>query len=707
MATRRRWGGLVRLAGLGRLGKRHISRRVSVALLGAVLAAAGSGAWAQAGAASESAEEVVTGVDEMHGRSAHRLVESWVRRGGVPGQRAEALRARGVLGVRVTLRLRGVTVGMATQLRPDVASLLTAATDRRGLEEADPRGVDLVGLLEPATTAALRDAVASVGQAGGAEAAATGDGGVAQALGPQLSVDVQIAYDAERVVLLGRAGESVYSRFAPSHDGLLATRGDATSLVWPGTAVASNLSPNRQVVRLLHGLDLPPTDAERLGVADGVPLYRFAVLHLVRPRVDQPVLRLTRGGQLLPVRFVDRATLSNMADRVGQHLFGRFIGQGRVRGGYRPSRGIYQPELADDVEAALASYALVRLVERHRRDGEVDGIFDAYVTVAADVVQTVTQRLGESASGVDPTADQPPPADPGGVGAATFSLLTMLHAPAGTFTPELRQTVAEHLLQRVDESGRVRAASDDAASALPPATEAACLAALGELYRQTRDPQTGSAVMRLQESLWERTQGRFDVKALPWAAAAQVDTGPLLVDDGLLELPVQQERTARLASLLPVLGELQVVGRPRVGPADVMGGIVVQPGPEGSPPNPTWTTAPLFQFMAIVLRDQEAVGPGPRRGALLTLGGAARFLGQLMVDEPQAFAMSSPPEATGGIRLSLWDNRLDIAPSAVTLLGLMEWRDTVERLALPDEPDAGAAGTAADDPSLDTDEAGR
>ncbi len=52
-----------------------------------------------------------------------------------------------------------------------------------------------------------------------------------------------------------------------------------------------------------------------------------------------------------------------------------------------------------------------------------------------------------------------------------------------------------------------------------------------------------------------------------------------------------------------------------------------------------------------------------------------------MIDEPQTFAMSSPRDAAGGIRLSPWDNRLDVAPSAITLLGLLEWRDTADRLS--------------------------
>ena len=684
---------------------------------------------------------VVTGVDELHARTAQQLAESWVWRGGVPGQRAEPVRARGVLGVRVTLRLAGRTVGQSTRVRPDLADYLQAVTENRPPAEADPRGLDVVTLLEPAVTEALREAVQSVstqrrrgidrrsqadaaagemdgeGEEGGAEPAASSapddttgrwDAVDPTELGPQLGVDLQLAYELERVVRLGLPGESVYWHFAPSFHGLLASRGGEAAWVWPGTAVASNLSPDRQVLRLLTQLGLQPGDDDQLGVTGGAALYRFEVLHLVRPRAAQPVLGLVRGGQLLPARFVDQATLGNMADRIGLHLFGRFLGDGRVRGTYAPSRGIYQTPLADDREATLASYALVRLVDRKRQDRSLDGIVESYVTLARQVVDRVLLPLGEDGGEAVDTV------------AAAFSLLTMLHSPAGTFDPAQRTAVAELLQRRIDDTGRVRAAradaeaapgsapgssptaepgstagggsadggaGEDASAVLPAAAEAAVLAALAELYPQTRDPDTGAAVASLMDSLWTRTDGRFDVNALPWVAAAQDAAGPLLVDDGRIPADLHTQRQAQLAELLRVLGELQIVQRPALGPPDVLGGIIVQPAPEGSAPNPTWTTAPLFMFMALMIRDQDAVDAGQRRGALLTVGGAARFLGQLMVDEPQTFAMTSPDEATGGIRLSLWDNRLDIAPSAMTLLGLLEWRTTAQALA--GEPEAG------------------
>ncbi len=589
--------GLWRTCGMRR---GHHTRRgggatLALALWGTSLPAAGQGA-------------VVTQVDELHARTAHRLVESWVWRGGVPGQREEVIRARGLLGVRVTLRLRGVTVGMATAIRPDLRPFLEAADQDMPADQTDTSGLDLITLLEPATTEALNEALATVRQRRGEFGRSAQGVAVeldepftpnenrreidAATLGPRLGVDIQLAYQPERIVLLGLPGESIFTHFAPSHDGLLAVRAQEDSWIWPGTAVAANLGPDRQILRLLVGLGLRGTDRDRLAVREvgeggggvngggGVPVYRFKVLHLVRPRVDQPVLKLVRGAQLLPARFADDATLRGMTDRIGLHLFGRFIGDGQVRGGYRPSRNLYDPELADDAEASLAAYALMCLFDRKQRDGNAGGVSESYVTVASETVRRVLERVLR-----EPTPKGEPLTE-ADLAAATFSLLTILQAPAGTFPTDQRDRVAAFLQQRIDDQGQLRLGDQEPETTLSVAAEAACLAALTEVYRRTRQAEIGQAAARLADGLWTRTDGRFDVKALPWIAMSQAVLGGVMVDDQQVDAQVQTQRSETLLNLLPLLGELQVVRRPTLGPSDVIGGIVVQPGPEGSAPTP-------------------------------------------------------------------------------------------------------------------------
>ncbi len=623
------------------------------------------------------------GVDESHGRTVHRLVEEWVRRGGVPGERAAAVRVSGVMGVRVTLRLDGVTLGQSTKVRADMAERLTAAGAGRPWSALP--AIDLIELVEPATAEALADAVNQVKRqrlesrirAAGDPAAPKQQADVNPLeLGAQLQIDVQIAFAPEQIVLPPDApADHIYARFAPGFHGLFALPGPASNgfdagetLVWPATALAHNASPRRQIVRLLTRCGLKPDDEQLLGRADGVAAGRFEVLHLVRPTRDLPVMRLVRGGQLLPGRFVDEQTLSDLADRVALHLYNRHIGvNGEMRGTYLPARAQYNPQLASDLEAALASYTLVRYADRKRRDGNNDQFYLAMIEASQRAVDAAVGRLLN------------PEAQPDAVTAA-FCLLTILQAPAGTFDPAMAERVAGLLRSMIGPDGSMLANPDDPATALPAASSAAALAAISAYYQQTREAELGQTLAAAIESLWNRQQSRFDVNTLPWIARVHVKSSGLLEDAGWLDATTRQRRSDDLAAMNELIAELQVVERPALGPIDAEGGIILNQAPEGSPPNPNWQTAPLFSFMATTLRDPQVVPDRDRPGTLVTASAAARFVGQLMIDEPNCFGIRSPQEALGGIRLTLWDNTLDIAPSAITLMALLEMRETLDAL---------------------------
>ncbi|MEL7088591.1 MAG: hypothetical protein AAGL98_09170, partial [Planctomycetota bacterium] len=215
-----------------------------------------------------------------------------------------------------------------------------------------------------------------------------------------------------------------------------------------------------------------------------------------------------------------------------------------------------------------------------------------------------------------------------------------------------------------------------ATAGLAAASSAVVLLALVELHGRTEDAELARQIASVFARMWEQNNGRFNVNALPWVALAHVRGVPRLLEAGLIDAETVAKRNADLQWMLDHIDDGQVVNTPTLGPADVRGGIVTRPGPEGSPPNPTWQTAPLFSFLATVMRDPEIVPRGRRMGSLITASAAARFLGQLMMDKPNCFAVRSEAEAVGGIRLSLYDNRLDIAPSALTLLALLEMRET-------------------------------
>lgn len=622
-------------------------------------------------------------VGEGHARSAHRLVEQWVQRGGVPGERAGAIRVTDLVGVRVTLRSAGISLGDGTAFRPDLNPALLAAPVAVGGEPL--AAADLVSLLERATSAAFDDVMKRLEDRGleaRVRAAAGGgdDGGPPsrEQIGAGLEVDLQIARRGQRVVVRGDdpAG-AVFARFAPGFHGLLVTADPERPVaVWPATALALNLSPGRQIMRLLNAAGRDAADPEPLGRPDGVPLYRFDVLHVVRPRAAMAPVVLVRGGQLLPGRFVGQQMLAGMGERMARHLLARFIGGQRVRGSYHPSGDRFDPELADEQEAVLAALALMRYARDTRRRGHPDPLLGRFEDAAAGVANRVAGRLLAPDDLDDPVT-------------AGLALLTMLDAPAAAFEPALRDRLAAQLA----EPDADRNPDPDAAEPLPPASEALVAAALAGRFEQSRDAALGARVAERLAALWGRGGGGFDVFALPWALEAHLVASGPLIEDGLLEPAVAEARAAGLVALLDLVERRQVIGRPTLGPDDVMGGIVLRAAPEGSPPAPTWHTAHVVRFLALALRDDHTVPALRRPGVMVTASAAARFLGQLMIDEPSCFAVPNPDQALGGIRLALFDNTLDVAPTAVTLLAVTELTATLHAMQ------GGRAAPAADDPN--------
>ena len=128
---------------------------------------------------------------------------------------------------------------------------------------------------------------------------------------------------------------------------------------------------------------------------------------------------------------------------------------------------------------------------------------------------------------------------------------------------------------------------------------------------------------------------------------------------------------------------VQMTETPELGPADVIGGFELGhlSGRDANGSSQIgWRTAQILVFLAAALRQDELTPADRRTSRLLACGLAARFLGQLMVDEPSAFYMRSISDVLGGLRLSLWDNRLSVGPAAMALLATSELQEAIAQL---------------------------
>ncbi len=202
------------------------------------------------------------------------------------------------------------------------------------------------------------------------------------------------------------------------------------------------------------------------------------------------------------------------------------------------------------------------------------------------------------------------------------------------------------------------------------------------VVRNDRDALADAA--QLFERVWERTQGRLNTAQLPWLAWFDDRVGPALIEAKLLAPDAWSTRRLILAQGLDTLADQQIIDTPKLGPDDVLGGFQLRASPlvfKDSYPRPDWTTALPLAYVAVTLRDDaQFKNPADRFGPLITAQYAARFLQQLMMDAPSCFGTVGPENALGGVRLTLWDNRLEITASAMSLLAIDELRHTLRTL---------------------------
>lgn len=665
------------------------------------------------------AKPVVTGevefaplADWSHARAVYRLVEAWVLSASTEIKKdAAPIRVSGVAGVRVTLRRGGYTVGVGDAFIPELA----AGPVARLIKSDDDLGptCDLAALTRSATQQAMAAFGQELARVRSKQAEKYGQAAKSQGIAeivPFLTVDIQVAKLPKPVFVAPNAEEgAIYQTFAPGFHGLRLVRTDQTDLmpqawIWPATSLASNFTPRTQLLQLLTDLKFEDHKLAMLGRSDPLPqraptpkpattrpadakggapeipidknrheilpasLERFEVLHIARGNVQAPELLLTRGNILLPTNILDEQTLRELAERLASHLVRRIRSNGPLSGTmvgtYEPTSGGFEPAVASDEEIALTTLALSRWAQyMSRRDAgnpqqiKTDNAIVAAVNFARDRVIKGT-----------------PPAGPT---VAAMVVRTLTTAPHLSNNKSKRDEMLNVILACRNPDGSFRESAAESAKKLSTASQALLTSAMAAVYAQNTDPKLGEQARQSLELLWLDLDLTKAITALPWIIDAEFD---------LQKVPIpapppgaqQITRAQAINTIVTVLRDRQVVAAPTLGPADVVGGFEFSRLPIDAPPNPDWRSAFALDFIARAMRYPKAVPAKDRLSWVLSCGLSARFLAQLSFDEPSCFYVRSQPDAIGGVRMALWDNRLAAAPSAVSLIAVC---DLLESLA--------------------------
>ncbi len=669
----------------GRLGRVLPWRNTLAALLAITLSA--TAAWGQPDAAAPETPDTPQTpattpqplqaplLDEAHAEAAFRMVEGWVQDAAVPEEMPRQIMVTNAFGLRVSLRDAGQEVG---------AGEAFVEVPEQALDAPGP-AVDLLPLLARATQTALddyrqtlRDARAKAGQLVPDTAADGLPGQDAPRLDThRLNLGLEIAHRLQSLHLARAAPTTdLYNLFAPGYHGLRITRAAENAqpaeaaVTWPSLALAWNASPKSQIVQPLARLGYPLDAIDQVARTHGPPLQRFETLHLIRASRTQPIERLLRGNAATPRRQPVSELIQITADRIAAHLGNRFIRDGQVRGTYHPSTNRFDPAIAGPTDSALAAYALARFSRVMQAIGREDVRAQTAAERARSVAVTVGKAWLERGEG-DPAA-------------AALCLMTFCELPVGGVEQVLRDQLGAAILKLRRDDGRFFSSAEPDARPVNLATTALIAAALTDLHAQTREPALADAARAAIDAAYTRIARQPDVSALPWLMIAHDRaTGPLAEHS-----EINRSQWRGLAGLVDLLNDQHIFERPLLGPNDIIGGFELTKAPLGAPPNPDWRTTQLLLFLSVALRHEQVRGQRNPFDWLMPAQGAARFIARLSFDPVNDFYVKSPEDTLGGVRLSLWDNTLALAPSAIGLLALTELQATNavlnKALAAPD-----------------------
>jgi hypothetical protein len=606
--------------------------------------------------AQEAASEVQIDaplLDTSHAQRAYRQVEAWLGEAEGTRQDAHPIRVTGLIGVKLVLRSSGIVVGEGEAYRDDLLSAL----------DGPGHSVDLMPLLLSATQQAEADVREGLADArlrsvlAGRNLRDSEEVTLAE-VSSNLSVDLELGYGLRTVTVPADADpDEVYARFAPCYHGLafVDAKKGAWSWVWPGDATSRNITPSSQLVLGLKGLSMDRLAVTELARPGGAGLARFKTIHMVRPFAGAQPTVLVRSSVDLPRYAVSERELESMGDRLIEHLFNRFTTDGQVRGTYHPTSGRFDPLVASDDQTALACYAMVH----HSRYLVTARPFDQSMAAYSRRAMQIATELGERILRDGDTAEPR---------VMALVLLALLEAPVSQSDSALRDKLGERLIDLVmPKDAKDKVEVNQGADALSAA-------ALATLYERTREQQLGQAVWTLMDRIWGDEDRVPNLVALPWLALAYDRAGDLLADadqSGARRAELTKRR-AIFAVVIDRLCQHQVIEKPTLGPEDVLGGFVLRPGPSGSPPNPDWRNAQPLMLLSIVLRDGRVTEGQDKLGWLLSAGYSARFVGQLMMDDAGCYYVRDRVAARGGVRMAPWDNRLALAPTAISLLAVTE-----------------------------------
>lgn len=567
---------------------------------------------------------------------AFRLVDGWVRDWEVPRVGEPGFAAAPVKVAIVTLRLDGWVLGRGFGFSNDPSPVVVLEAAKGALQSAN------------AKLSTERDAMWDQ---------------YIEDLASRITITLEIA---DRLVPMSESElELPGFGYTPGVLGIAVRRGDRTEIMGPESMLSRNTDMTQSAMALANALAGDGSAVLRSPselAQSGYRFYRFEPIVLAHPGESMGAAFIDRGGRVIEGSEIGMRSISELSSNIAQHLMSRQwpgIEPYGMMGALDPVTGTSASPFASPFEQAISAYALLRFgdlgTSNLHRDATAAGteVLRDLAIVEGDEISAWDDPLSTSMALIalseiqliDILGDEPLNT----LRTRCISELDGLYTPADGFDVSLPKTthgLITHALVRValldprDRTQRAQSALSRVFEETPMGGLVGQMPFLGwaamELSLQGQEIESQELLVEMRDIIWEHQLTRED---LAW-----------------------MDR-------------------------DLAGGIVFT---SSSTPLPSWVSMRPLAVLATMLGDDRltpgTVSSGEIPVQISRQVRAIRFIRQLCAAEETLHLYASPKNASWGVRMALWDQRMPVEADAMALLTLTETTRSFKEIMAKSSP---------------------